>query len=55
MEEKSEIEKSKLKKNKSLEDGFLEELKGINLTKASDVKESLIKSFKKDEDSKTGN
>lgn len=46
---------SNLKKNKSLEDGFLEELKGVNLTKVSDVKEILTKSFKKDEDSKTGN
>lgn len=66
MEEKSEIEKSiqeqildkmisKLKENKSLEDGFLEELKGVDLTKVSDVKEILTKSFYKDEDSKTGN
>lgn len=66
MEQKSEIEKSiqeqildkmisKLKESKSLEDGFLEELKGINLTKISDVKEILIKSFNKDENSKTGN
>jgi hypothetical protein len=66
MEEKSEIEKSiqeqildkmisKLKENKSMEDGFLEELKNVNLTKVSDVKEILTKSFKKDEDSKTGN
>lgn len=66
MEEKSEIEKSiqeqildkmisKLKEKKSLEDGFLEELKGVDLTKVSDVKEILTKSFKKDEDSKTGN
>lgn len=66
MEEKSEIEKSiqeqildkmisKLKEKKSLEDGFLEELTGVDLTKVSDVKEILTKSFKKDEDSKTGN
>lgn len=66
MEEKSEIEKSiqeqildkmisKLKEKKSLEDGFQEELKGVDLTKVSDVKEILTKSFKKDEDSKTGN
>jgi ERCC4-type nuclease len=66
MEEKSEIEKSiqeqildkmisKLKENKSLEDSFLEELKGVNLTRASDIKEILTKSYKKDENSKTGN
>jgi hypothetical protein len=66
MEVKSVIEKSiqeqildkmisKLKERKSLEDGFLGELKGVDLTKASDVKEILTKSFKKDEDSKTGN
>lgn len=61
MEEKSIQEQifdkmiSKLKENESLEYGFLEELKGVNLTKASDVKEILTKSFKKDEDSKTGN
>lgn len=66
MEEKAEIEKSiqeqildkmisKLKEKKSLEDGFLEELKDVDLTKVSDVKEILTKSFKKDEDSKTGN
>lgn len=65
MEEKAEIEKSiqeqildkmisKLKEKKSLEDGFLEELKEVDLTKVSDVKEILTKSFKKDEDSKTG-
>ncbi|HMS30066.1 MAG TPA: hypothetical protein PKD32_09455 [Saprospiraceae bacterium] len=64
MEEKAEIEKSikeqildkmisKLKEKESLEDGFLEELKGVDLTKVSDVKEILTKSFKKDEDSKT--
>lgn len=65
MEEKSEIEKSiqeqiidkmvsKLKEKNSLEDDFLEELKKIDLTKAPAVKEILTKSFKKDEDSETG-
>lgn len=64
MEEKAEIEKSiqeqildkmisKLKEKESLEDGFLKELKGVDLTKVSDLKEILTKSFKKDEDSKT--
>lgn len=66
MEEQPEIEKSiqeqiidkmisKLREEKSLEDGFLGELKEVDLTKVSDVKEILTKSFKKDEDSKTGN
>ncbi len=65
MEEIVEIEKSiqeqildkmisKLKEKKSLEDGFLVELKGVDLTKVSNIKEILTKSFNKDEDSKTG-
>ena len=66
MEKKPKIEKSiqeqildkmisKLKYKNSLEDDFLEELKKIDLTKAPAVKEILTKSFKKDEDSETGN
>lgn len=66
MEKKLEIEKSiqeqildkmisKLKEKTSLEDSFLEELKNVDLTKASAVKEILTKSFKKDEDSEAGN
>lgn len=66
MEEKREIEKSikeqildkmisKLKEKNSLEDDFLDELKKVDLTKASAVKEILTKSFKKDEDSEAGN
>ncbi|MCU4188639.1 hypothetical protein M9Q43_05605 [Flavobacterium sp. HXWNR29] len=66
MEEKPKIEKSiqeqildkmisKLKEKNSLEDDFLDELRKIDLTKTSAVKEILTKSFKKDEDSETGN
>lgn len=66
MEEKREMEKSiqeqildkmisKLKEKNSLADDFLDELKKVDLTKASAVKEILTKSFKKDEDSEAGN
>jgi ERCC4-type nuclease len=66
MEQKPELEKSiqeqilnkmisKLKEKNSFEDEFLKELKKIDLTKAPAVKEILTKSFKKDEDSETGN
>ena len=64
MEEKLLIEKSiqeqildkmilKLEENNSLKGDFLETLRKVDLTKASEVKEILNKSFKKDENSES--
>lgn len=65
MKEKQEIGKSiqeqildkmfqKLEENEFFENSFLKELKEVDLTKPSAVKDIINKEFKKDEDSKAG-